>query len=242
MSTTSRTTVPTSGRVVAATIRKASSNEPIKIANPLDAAIGPAQDDDQQSRARERNRHAARNAVELADPGDGGEFGDHRAGYRHRKRQRRDPRPRAAKVVANEFAVPAAGEYAEPHRELLYHVENGDQTQQKLQEPITPACPALRCSYHVAGIGIGQHDQNAGSDARDDHPKRPGLCYRVAPVPQSCCFREEVTRARLGTGNSVSTQGRQPASSSSAAACPPSRNPRMTEFSCGSDWAMKTAA
>ena len=71
-------------------------------------------------------------------------------------------------MAADEFAVPAAGKDAEPHRQLLNHVENGDQTQQKRQQPIAPAGSALSCRYHVTGIGIGQHDQNARSYARDE--------------------------------------------------------------------------
>ena len=154
----------------------------------LDAAIGAAQHDDQQSGGGKRKRQIARDAVEFADAGNGGELGDHRAGYRHRKQGCRDPRPTAAEAVADELAVPAASKDAEPHRQLLNHIENGDQAEQQRQQPVAPARSALSRCHHVAGIGISQHHQNAWPDVGNEHQKRPWPRYRVAPILQALVF------------------------------------------------------
>jgi hypothetical protein len=85
------------------------------------------------------------------------------------------------KVLANEFAVPAAGKEAEPHRQLLNHVENGDQTQQQRQQPIAPSCPALRGRNDIASIGIGQHRP----DVSNEQQKRSRPWYRLDTVLQA---------------------------------------------------------
>ena len=54
----------------------------------FDAAIGSAEDNDQRGGGRHRQSQIARDAIELADAGDGGKFGHHLTGYRHDQRCR----------------------------------------------------------------------------------------------------------------------------------------------------------
>ncbi len=72
----------------------------------------------------------------------------------------------------------ASGVDAEPDRQLLHHVEHRYQQQQQRQQPITPARPALRGGHHVSRVGVGEHDQQAGSPDAGPAENRRDLCLR----------------------------------------------------------------
>ena len=54
----------------------------------------------------------------------------------------------------------------EPHRQLLHHVEHREQQQQQRQQPIAPLGAGLRAGHDIAGVGVGQHHQQAGAPDR----------------------------------------------------------------------------
>ena len=58
----------------------------------------------------------------------------------------------------------AAGEDAEPHRQLLDHVQDRHQQSLKQQQPITPLHTALPGGDHAAHVGIGQHHDQARTE------------------------------------------------------------------------------
>ena len=79
------------------------------------------------------------------------------------------PRP---KSLADQFAVAAAGVEAQPHGQFLHHVEHRNQQQQQRQQAIAPLRAGLGGRDHIAGVGVGQHDQQAGSP--DSNPPESG--------------------------------------------------------------------
>ena len=133
----------------------------------FDAAIGSGADDDQEGHCYDRQGKTARYVVQLADAGDRGEFGDQRADGRRGKAGRGQRGPAETEPVADQFAVPAPSVDAEPDRQLLHHVEHGDQDQYQRQQAIAPLDASLGGGHHVAGIGIGQHNQQPGAPDSD---------------------------------------------------------------------------
>ena len=53
----------------------------------------------------------------------------------------------------------AAGKDAEPRRQLLHQIEHRDEEEDERQQAVAPERPALCGGDDVAGVGVGQHDQ-----------------------------------------------------------------------------------
>ena len=68
----------------------------------------------------------------------------------------------------------AAGVDAEPHGQLLNHVEHRNQQQHQGQQAIAPLRAALGRRDDIAGVGVGQHDDEAGPPDRDRAGERGG--------------------------------------------------------------------
>ena len=78
-----------------------------------------------------------------------------------RQAQSRKPGPAKAKPHADQFAMAAAGVETEPHGQFLNHVQHGDQQQNQRQQAIAPLRAALGRGDDIAGVGVGQHDEEA---------------------------------------------------------------------------------
>ena len=138
--------------------------------DPLDALIGAAGDDDEQSRGRQWQGEAALEAKELADASDAGELGDERPDDRRGEPQGRNIGPADAKPFADEFAVAAAGVEPEPHGQFLNHVQHRNEHKHQRQQAIAPLSAGLGRGHDIAGVGVGQHHE----EARPPDRKRAG--------------------------------------------------------------------
>jgi len=76
--------------------------------------------------------------------------------------------PALAEALANQFAMAAAGDQAQPQGQFLDHEQDRDQDQLQGQELVAPLGPALGGGDDAAGVGVGEHDQKARPDHR--HP------------------------------------------------------------------------
>ena len=79
---------------------------------PLHAAIGAGQHDQQQRAPRYGETDRPRHPVEFADARDARQLGQQSSGGGHRQPAHRHPGPELAERVADQFAVPPAGEDA----------------------------------------------------------------------------------------------------------------------------------
>ena len=149
--------------------------QPDKQRRPLHAAIGARAHDGQQRRHGKRQRERARDAVKLADARHAGEFRDQRADHRRRQPRQRQPRPDRAKARADQFAIAAPGDDPQPHGEFLHHVKHRDQRQQQRQEAIAPARPGLRAGDDIAGVRVGEHDEQPRPPHGDPAERRGRL-------------------------------------------------------------------
>ncbi len=106
--------------------------------------------------------------------------------------------PKAASArptSADHFAKALAGEKAEPSRKLLDQIEGRNQRHDQRQETKFPAGAGLGRGHHIAGVGVGEHHQQAGP------PGRQMLQYRAASRGGAARFRIHpalsVTRASV---------------------------------------------
>ncbi len=144
----------------------------------LDAAVGAGGGDRQQRDAGQRQADVARHAIKFAYAGDAGEFGDQRAESRRGQPGQRQQRPGLAETLADQLAKTASGEQAETGRQFLNQIKGGRQREDQRQQAIAPLCAGLRRRDDIAGVGVGQHDQQARSprgqptENRHESPRR----------------------------------------------------------------------
>ena len=121
----------TSGRAAQATKKNASSNSPIDDGARSTLRYEPVITTASSAIARDRQRDDARQSVQFAHAGDAGEFGQQRAQRGDAEAGDGQPGPERAERRADQLAVAAAGEDAEPDGQFLHDVE--DRYQQELQ-------------------------------------------------------------------------------------------------------------
>ncbi len=77
-----------------------------------------------------------------------------------------------------QLRVALASDHAEPHCQLLHEIEDRDQQELQQQQPVAPLRAALRRGDEAAGVGVGEHDDDAGSG---DEQKAPQIEAEGAP-------------------------------------------------------------
>ena len=112
-----------------------------------------------------------RNAHQGADARQAGKLGEQRAEAGHDQRRHRDPGPDPPEMLLDQSRVSLAGHRAEPHRQFLNDVEDRDEEELQRQQAVAPLRAALRRGDDAAGVGVGQHDDDAGPG--DDEEPSP---------------------------------------------------------------------
>jgi len=146
--------------------------------DPLDRMVGtgPHHQDDAGDGDGDRGNH--RHAEQLGQSGDAAELGQQRADAGHAQCADREPGPAAAEGLADQFAVPLLGRQAEAHRQFLHHEQDRDQHQLQHQQLVAPLGAALGGRDDAAGVGVGEHDHQAGAEHGQE--SAPGWCHAGA--------------------------------------------------------------
>ena len=96
----------------------------------------------------------------------------------------RKPGPEAPVALEDQPGVALAGRRAEPHRQLLHDVEDRDQQELQRQQAVAPLRAALGGGDDAAGVGVGQHHDQAGPG--HDEETAPAEWWKPSPRPPSC--------------------------------------------------------
>ena len=152
--------------------------QPDRDRRPLHPAVGAGDHHGQQGERGDRQGGDARQAVQLAHAGHAGELGQQRADRGDAQAGGGHPAPERAERVADQLAVAAAGEDAQPDGQFLHHVEDRDQHELQQQQPVAPLHAALPGGDHAADVGVGQHHHQA----RARTP--PGTARRAPSAPR----------------------------------------------------------
>ena len=137
----------------------------------FDPAIGPGQYDQKQRSPGKREAERSGHSVELADACNAREFSEQGAGGGDRQAADGNPRPSPAKGLLDQLPMAATGEYPQPHREFLDHVQDRHEDELQQQQSVAPLHAALPGGDDAANVSVSQHHHDARTQNGHETPK-----------------------------------------------------------------------